>query len=64
MISRHGDGELITASGETLTEKPSGQSMMISNDTTRYMRFGDRWLFLGFGMALVVVGRARGNKED
>ncbi len=62
--TNHGDGELITASGETLTEKPSGQSMTISNDTTRYMQYGDRWLFLGFGMSLVVVGRARRNKED
>ncbi len=54
-----GGGELITALGETYTERPAGQSISISNATTRYMRWGDNWIFFGLGMSLIVVGRSR-----
>lgn len=57
--TNHGNGELITAGGETLHEPPSGQSLTISSSSTRYMRYGNRWLLLGFGLALVVVGRGK-----
>lgn len=57
--TNHNDGELITASGATLTEKPSGISMAISDRSTRYMQIGDSWLLLGFGVSLIIVGRGR-----
>jgi apolipoprotein N-acyltransferase len=57
--TNHGDGELVTAGGETLREPPSGQSLTISSGSTRYMHYGNRWLLLGFGMALIVVGRGK-----
>lgn len=57
--TNHGPGELITASGRTLSEKPSGQTISIAAGTTRYLRHGNTWLLAGFGVALVVVGRGR-----
>jgi len=54
-----GNAELITAMGETHTEAPDGQTLTISTETTRYMQYGDRWILLGLGASLVVVGRGR-----
>lgn len=54
-----GAGELITADGETHREKPSGQSLAIAEGTTNYLRYGNTWIFAGFGLALIVVGRGR-----
>jgi len=54
-----GNAELITAMGETHTSAPDGQTLTISTETTPYMAFGDRWILLGLGTSLVVVGRGR-----
>ena len=42
-------GELITALGETYSSRPRGESLIISHENTRYMRWGDNWILFGFG---------------
>lgn len=54
-----GEAELITATGEVHRETPRGQTFSISTDTTRYMQLGDRWIFVGLGVSLIVVGRGK-----
>lgn len=55
----NGGAELITALGEVYDDTPVGRTLAISTDTTRYLAVGDRWVFIGLGVSLVVIGRGR-----
>ncbi len=57
--TNQGEGELITALGETHSESPRGQTLTISSHTSRYMEFGDHWILVGFGVSLIAIGRKR-----
>ncbi len=59
-----GDGELVSAIGETFAERPNGLSMSLSSEATTYMTYGDRWICFGFGLSLVVIGRGRRDSDD
>ncbi len=61
--TNHGDGELITAVGQTLSERPDRESMSLTRGTSPYMKYGDHWLMCGFGLSLIAIGRGRGKSD-